>query len=124
MLRGLIEIYKIMIWHKKTFPKYTAEGQQIKLRGEAYELIDAFDRFTKRKKIDSRFLHKRVEEETADEMNELLTVITPYVEEQVALFITGRRPLSETGDFVKELEELGIDDLLDIYKEIYAMSKQ
>lgn len=66
MLRELIEIYKIISWHKKTFPKYTAEGQQIKLRGEAYELIDAFDRFTKRKKIDSRFLHKRVEEETAD----------------------------------------------------------
>ena len=65
-----------------------------------------------------------MEEETADEMNELLTVITPYVEEQVALFITGRRPLSETGDFVKELEKLGIDDLLDIYKEIYAMSVQ
>lgn len=66
MLRGLIEIYKIMSWHKKTFPFFSDVGQQKKVRDEAKELIDAFDRFTKRKKIDSRFLHKRVEEETAD----------------------------------------------------------
>lgn len=59
-------------------------------------------------------------EETINRILELETVIQPYATEQIALFITGRRPLSETEDFIKELEGLGIEDLLNIYKEVYA----
>lgn len=61
--------------------------------------------------------------EESEKMSELLTVIKPYVEEQVSLFITGRRPLSETGDFVEELEALGMKELSDLYKKAYASVK-
>lgn len=57
--------------------------------------------------------------EQSEEMNELFTVIEPYVKENVAQFITGRRPLSEIDKFVEELEGLGIKDMLDIYKAAY-----
>lgn len=66
MLRGLIEIYKIMSWHKKTFPKFSAEGQKKKVRDEAGELIEAFEKFTNRKKTKSDYLTKKVNEEMAD----------------------------------------------------------
>jgi putative aldouronate transport system substrate-binding protein len=60
-----------------------------------------------------------VDAETGEQLTELKTLIRPYVAEQVALFITGRRPLSETDDFVKELEDMGIKDLLEIYQNVY-----
>jgi hypothetical protein len=47
MLKGLIEIYKIMKWHKKTFPEYTSIGQKKKVRDEAKELVDIFNNYTK-----------------------------------------------------------------------------
>lgn len=61
--------------------------------------------------------------EQSERMKELTTIITPYVEEQVAAFITGRRPLSETGKFVEELEGLGIEEMLNIYKAVYESLK-
>lgn len=59
------------------------------------------------------------EPETAERINELQSVMLPYVEEQVALFITGRRSLDETDAFVEELEGMGMDELLQIYTDIY-----
>lgn len=63
MLRGLIEIYKIMSWHKKTFPFFSDVGQQKKVRDEAKELIDAFDKFTRR---GGERNQERVNEELSD----------------------------------------------------------
>ena len=62
-------------------------------------------------------------EETSKEITDLMTVIEPYAKEQIALFITGGRDLSEVDNFVAELESMGIDDLLAIYQEIYNNSK-
>ena len=61
-----------------------------------------------------------VDAETSQRLTDLLTVIQPYVEEQTALFISGGRPLSETGDFVEELKGMGMEELLTIYKDIYT----
>ena len=61
--------------------------------------------------------------EQSEKMKELTTVITPYVEEQVAAFITGRRPLSETDKFAEELKGLGIEEMLNIYKTVYETLK-
>ena len=46
-------------------------------------------------------------------------VIEPYVKEQVARFITGERPLSETDAFAQELKDMNIDRLQEIYGQIY-----
>lgn len=59
-----------------------------------------------------------VDEKTNQRITDLETVIYPYIEEQVALFITGGRSLSETDAFVAELETMGIKELLDIYRSI------
>ena len=64
-----------------------------------------------------------LDEETNDAMVDLQTVINPYIEEQVALFITGGRPLDQIDAFKTELESMGIQDLLKIYQDIYAASK-
>lgn len=56
--------------------------------------------------------------EQASEITRLLTVLEPYVKENVAKFIAGERSLSEVNDFKAELKNLGIEDLLNIYKEI------
>lgn len=56
--------------------------------------------------------------EQADEITRLLTVLEPFVKEQVAKFIAGERPLSEVNDFKNEMKSLGMEDLLNIYKEI------
>jgi NTP pyrophosphatase (non-canonical NTP hydrolase) len=63
MLRGLIEIYKIMSWHKKTFPEFTAINQKKKVRDEAHELVEAFRNFIQNGNC-SRQRH--VEEELSD----------------------------------------------------------
>lgn len=60
-----------------------------------------------------------ISDEVNSELSALETVIQPYVKEQVALFITGKRPLSETGAFVEELKGMGMDRVLEIYTDIY-----
>jgi len=56
--------------------------------------------------------------EQSAEITRLLTVLEPYVKEHVAKFIAGERPLSEVNDFKNELKGMGMEDLLNIYKEI------
>lgn len=58
--------------------------------------------------------------EVNQEIADLEAVLQPYVKEQVALFITGQRSLSEVDAFVKELEGLDIDRLLELYIDIYS----
>lgn len=61
-----------------------------------------------------------VDDEVSQRIIDLTTVIEPYVKEQTALFITGQRPLTETGAFAEELKSMGIEELLSIYQDIYA----
>lgn len=58
-------------------------------------------------------------EEKSNKITDLKTIIEPYAKEQIALFITGGRDLSEVDVFVKELEDMGMDELLQIYKDLY-----
>jgi putative aldouronate transport system substrate-binding protein len=58
--------------------------------------------------------------ESQRRLDELTTVITPYLTEQVALFVTGRRPLAEFDKFQQELKGLGIDELEAIYQQVWA----
>lgn len=60
-----------------------------------------------------------LDDEANARYTDLTTVIEPYIEEQVALFITGERPISEINDFKAELESMGIEELMDIYTGIY-----
>lgn len=55
--------------------------------------------------------------EQSERARELKTIIDPYVQTEVAEFITGARPLSEFDNFVAELEEMGIREYENIYRE-------
>lgn len=62
--------------------------------------------------------------EVNEQIADLESVIEPYAKEQIALFITGKRPLSEVDAFKEELKNLGMEDLLTIYTDMYASYKQ
>lgn len=62
--------------------------------------------------------------DVVEQISYLETVITPYAKEQIALFITGKRDLSELDAFKAELESMGIEELLDIYTDLYNTYKQ
>ena len=59
------------------------------------------------------------DEETADRVNDLKTVLDSYIETEVAKFITGKRDLSEFDAFRAELEKLGIQEFQGIYSDYY-----
>lgn len=42
----LYDIYKMLKWHKKTFPNTTHSQQLDKVKSEIYEFTDAFEEFT------------------------------------------------------------------------------
>lgn len=56
-------------------------------------------------------------EEQTERVSELSTVLDPYVETEVAEFITGARPLTEFAQFVQELESMGIREYEQIYRD-------
>lgn len=60
-----------------------------------------------------------VDVDTNQIRSDLATVIIPYIQEQVALFISGNRDISEIDAFAQELKAMGIEDLLDIYQQAY-----
>ena len=66
-----------------------------------------------------------VDAETQERITDLTTVINPYIEEQVAQFVMGNREINdeEIAAFKKELNNMGIEELFEIYKEIYVASK-
>ncbi|MFV0398991.1 MAG: hypothetical protein ACK5LX_00035 [Oscillospiraceae bacterium] len=64
-----------------------------------------------------------VEDSLNDRILDLKTLIDPYVKEQVALFVTGQRPLDQVDAFAEELKGMGAEELLTIYKEIYENYK-
>ncbi len=63
-----------------------------------------------------------VDEDTQEKITDLTTIIEPYISEQFARFVTGQRSLNEVDEFAEELKSMGIEELLAIYKQIYADS--
>lgn len=53
------------------------------------------------------------------QISDIESVLIPYVKEQVAMFITGGRDLAEVDAFVEEMESMGMDELQQIYADIY-----
>ena len=55
-------------------------------------------------------------------INELISVIKAYIEEETVKFITGDRVISETelDDYFKTLDELGFQEYMDYYKDAYT----
>lgn len=49
MLRELYTAYKIIKWHKRTFPKIPYDTQREHLVSEMDEYMDAMEKYTKRK---------------------------------------------------------------------------
>ncbi len=58
-----------------------------------------------------------------DQRKQLSAAIDTFADEQVALFITGGKPMSEFDKFVEDLNEMGADDLIDIYNTAYERYK-
>lgn len=58
--------------------------------------------------------------EVVEKMDELHTVIDPYIQSEVAKFITGARSLDEFDAFQAELEKIGVKELEGYYQEYYA----
>lgn len=53
-------------------------------------------------------------------MNDLLAVLQPYVESEVAKFIVGNRSLDEFDAFQEELEKMGIEEYQGYFQDAYA----
>lgn len=51
---------------------------------------------------------------------ELQTVIDEYITAESAKFIIGERPLEEVDKFWEELEEIGVEEYIELYREAYA----
>jgi hypothetical protein len=51
---------------------------------------------------------------------DLDAVLSPYIQEQAALFISGRRPLSEITNFQEEIRSMGIGEYEEILQTAYA----
>ena len=52
---------------------------------------------------------------------EYKTILTPYIQEQLAAFVMGTRDLGDWDQFVQELKDLGLDTYVGIMKEAYAI---
>ena len=59
------------------------------------------------------------DEETQESIDEIRMIMESHIETNVAKFITGARDLAEFEQFVKEIEDLGLRDLEEIYQEAY-----
>ncbi|MBQ6803518.1 MAG: hypothetical protein IJP04_02575, partial [Clostridia bacterium] len=59
------------------------------------------------------------DEDTQESIDEIRMVMESHIETNVAKFITGARSLDEFEQFVKEIEDLGLRDLEEIYQEAY-----
>ncbi|MDD3336704.1 MAG: extracellular solute-binding protein [Eubacteriales bacterium] len=59
------------------------------------------------------------DEETTLAIDELHTILDPYIESEMAKFITGARDLSEFSRFQEELKGMGVEELLGYYTQAY-----
>ncbi len=60
-----------------------------------------------------------VSEEENQRITDLYSVIASFIEENVAKFTVGTRPLDEVDQFFTELDKLGIHELIDLYSAGY-----
>ncbi len=58
-------------------------------------------------------------DDIAPRVSELEVEIRRFAEEQRTLFITGQRDLSEWDDYLKELDNLGLEEMVRLYNEAY-----
>lgn len=63
MIRELIQVYKILRWHKKTFPKHTYLDQRKHHVSEMHEWMEAMRNYTRCKSQKNR---EHLKEEQAD----------------------------------------------------------
>ncbi len=59
------------------------------------------------------------DEETTLAIDEQHTILDPYIEGEVAKFITGARDISEFPQFQEELKSMGVEELLGYYRQAY-----
>jgi len=61
-----------------------------------------------------------LDEDTSLELSDLQSVINPYIDTEVAKFITGLNSLDQFDKFQEDLKAMGIEDMLKIYTDAYA----
>lgn len=61
-----------------------------------------------------------LEAEQAARYTDLKTVIKNYVNTETAKFVVGQRSLDELSDFFDELKNMGIEEYIEICKDVYA----
>ncbi len=71
----------------------------------------------------SPFFTMAFPDEVEDERTDIWTSVNGYCSEMLSKFMLGQTPMSEWDGFVKELDELGVDRLLEIYQETYDSMK-
>lgn len=57
---------------------------------------------------------------TASKIQELSSILVPYMEGEIAKFITGQRSLDEFDAYLAELESMGMDEYSEFYADYYA----
>jgi len=83
--------------------------------------IDAYYTFNKNSENRSKTLLPALEYsgDVVDEVANIKFEVDTYKDENIVRFITGDRPMSEWNDFVKELKELRVEELLKYMQESY-----
>lgn len=61
-----------------------------------------------------------LDEVTSQKLADLESVIGPWVDSEVAKFITGQTPLDQFDEYQAKLKDMGIDEYLKIYQDFYA----
>ena len=61
----------------------------------------------------------RLTAEQSSEVSDLSGDVNSYYQENYSMFLTGARAMSEWDDFIATMNELGLQDILDIYDEAY-----
>ena len=59
-------------------------------------------------------------EDESYSISEWNTVLNPYMESEIAKFITGQRSLDEYADYQAELENMGMGEKQELYQEVWA----
>ena len=61
----------------------------------------------------------RLNADETDISNQIYPDIKTYIEENVLKFVTGQRDLSEFDAYVKDIEDMGIDQITELYQDAY-----
>lgn len=60
-----------------------------------------------------------MEEDDALRLTDLESILNNHMTREIASFVTGNRPLTEFEDYLKELDELGMQEYLELYQTAY-----